>query len=267
MRFCIVLALASGLAMAPVSHAATDMTGRTITWIAHRGAIGQAWPENTLAAFRYAIDNDVDAIEIDLRGTRDGEIVVIHDKTVDRTTNGHGAVKDLSLAELARLDAGRGERIPRFEEVLKLVSGTAITLVIDIKKDRALNKEKVVRQIEEHDAVRNIIVGVRTRDDLHAFQTLNRGLRTVGFINELEDTWTFIEAGVDIVRLWPEWIDSDPGLIERVHQLGKPVWATTGDAPRDELERLIGLGVDGILSDLPEVMKALVADKKRHRKP
>lgn len=243
------------------------MTGRTVTWVAHRGAIGQAWPENTLAAFRYAIDNGVDAIELDLRGTRDGEIVVIHDKTVDRTTNGHGAVKDLSLAELAKLDAGRGERIPRFEEVLALASGSGVTLVLDIKRDRALDKEKVVRLIEEHDAVRNVILGLRAVEDLQAFRALNPNLRTVGFIEEVEDVGPFVKAGIDIVRLWPEWIDADPGLISRVHQLGKPVWATTGDAPRQELERLIGLGVDGILSDLPEVMKTLLADMKNQRKP
>lgn len=234
--------------------------------VAHRGAVGQTHPENTLAAFRYAIANRVDAIELDLRGTKDGEIVVIHDKAVDRTTNGHGAVKDFSLEELGKLDAGHGERIPRFEEILKLVSGTPVTLVLDIKKDRALNKEKVVRLIKEHDAVGNIIVGVRTRDDLHAFRTRNRDLRTVGFVDDVEDTWLFIEAGVDIVRLWPEWIDADASLIDRAHRLGKSVWVTTGDAPRQQLERLIGLGVDGVLSDLPEVLKAL-ADARDRDKP
>ena len=96
----------------------TDCQERGVVSIAHRGGIVSGVPENTLAAFREAINQGADAIEIDLRGTKDGEIVIIHDKTVDRTTNGRGRVIDQTLVELKMLDAGHGERIPTYEEVL-----------------------------------------------------------------------------------------------------------------------------------------------------
>ena len=72
-----------------------------------------------------------------------------------------------------------------------------------------------------------------------------------------------MRAGVDIIRLWPQWIPADPELVQKVHQLGKPVWATASDAPREKLEALIKLGVRGILSDLPKVLSKLLADMKQ----
>ena len=95
--------------------------------IAHRGSAAHA-PENTLAAFVLAADQNADAIELDAKATRDGHVVVMHDPTVDRTTDGHGRVSDLTLAEIRKLDAGsnfdprfKGERVPLLEEVFDAV--------------------------------------------------------------------------------------------------------------------------------------------------
>ncbi len=96
--------------------------------IGHRGAAAEE-PENTLRGFRYALDRGAAAVELDVHLTRDGRLAVIHDETVDRTTNGRGRVKDFTLAELQRLDAGRGERIPALEEVVELVRGRGQLLV------------------------------------------------------------------------------------------------------------------------------------------
>src|SRR5689334_9975223 len=104
--------------------------------IGHRGAAGVA-PENTVAAFEWAVADRADIVELDVHASRDGQIVVIHDETVDRTTDGVGAVKDLSLAELKRLDAGyrfksaaddypfrgRGVTIPTLAELLHRLRG------------------------------------------------------------------------------------------------------------------------------------------------
>ena len=233
--------------------------------VAKHGGIVSGVPENTLAAFREAIKHGAHVIEIDLRGTKDGEVVIMHDKTVDRTTNGRGRVTDQTLAELKRLDAGGGERIPTYEQALQLVSGTGVVLLLDIKKSRALDKARAVRLTEKHNAVLNVIVGPRNLEDLRAFRRLNPNLRTLGFIRGLEDVEPFVRAGVDIIRLWPRWIYEDPNLIERLHRLGKPVWTTAGNAPRDELERLIKLGVNGILSDRPELMNLLLSDIEANR--
>src|SRR3990172_4768626 len=98
---------------------------------AHAACKGHA-PENTLAGVRAALKLGADAIEIDLHCTRDGVPVLIHDATVDRTTNGHGAIAELSLRQVRRLDAGGGERIPTLREVLETIAGRAV-LVLEIK--------------------------------------------------------------------------------------------------------------------------------------
>ncbi len=90
--------------------------------IAHRGASAYE-PENTLRAFRRAIELGADMSELDLHLSRDGQLVVMHNYTVEQTTNGHGALKDLTLAEIKQLDAGKGERVPTLQEVIDLVRG------------------------------------------------------------------------------------------------------------------------------------------------
>jgi len=229
--------------------------------VAHRGGIAPGQPENTLGAFRRAIAAGADAIEIDLRGTKDGRVVVLHDETLDRTTDGTGPVTDYALSDLRRLDAGDGARIPTYEEVLELVSGTGVHLLLDIKVSPALDKRRVVRLTERHGAVLDVIVGVRTLDDLREFRSLNPNLRTLGFVSSVEDVDPFLAAGVDIIRLWPEWIDAEPDAVERVHRRGRPVWTTAGDRRREGLEELIALGVNGVLTDRPDVLATLLAER------
>ena len=101
----------------------------------HRGAPADE-PENTLRSFRRALAVGVAAVELDVQLTKDGHLAVIHDETLDRTTNGRGPVQDFTLAELKRLDAGRGEPIPSLEEVFDLVQGQA-HLVVELKQPEA----------------------------------------------------------------------------------------------------------------------------------
>ena len=230
---------------------------RSIVAVAHRGGIVEGIPENTLAAFRDAIASGVDVVEIDLRGTKDGAVVIMHDPTVDRTTNGVGQVVDMTLAELRQLDAGGGARIPTYREVLELVAGTRVKLLLDIKVSPVLDKGKVVRLTERHGMLLDVIVGARTVEDLREFRALNPNLRILGFVPDVEVIEAFVQAGADIIRLWPRWIKEDPDRVARVHRLGKPVWTTAGAAPKEELEDLIAAGVNGILSDTPEEFRNL----------
>ncbi len=108
---------------------------------AHRGSAG-THPENTLAAFRAAAALPIDGVEVDVHLTKDGEVVVIHDEKINRTTNGKGYVKDLTLEELQQYDAGSwfseewsGERVPTLDEVLEVFEGTSHQLNIEIKSD------------------------------------------------------------------------------------------------------------------------------------
>jgi glycerophosphoryl diester phosphodiesterase len=112
----------------------------------HRGAAA-CEPENTLRAFARALEIGVAAVELDVQLTKDGRLAVIHDETVDRTTDGHGRVQDLTFAELRRLDAGLGERIPSLEEVVDLVKNKA-HLVVELKQPEAALP--LLRFFEEH---------------------------------------------------------------------------------------------------------------------
>lgn len=103
--------------------------------LGHRGAAADE-PENTLRAFRRALDAGAAGVELDVQMTKDGRLAVIHDETVDRTTNGRGRVQDFTLAELQRLDAGLGEHIPALEEVVELVRGRG-QLLVELKHPEA----------------------------------------------------------------------------------------------------------------------------------
>jgi glycerophosphoryl diester phosphodiesterase len=114
----------------------------------HRGAPAYE-PENTLRSFRRALAMGVAAVELDVQLTKDGHLAVIHDETLDRTTNGQGPVQDFTLAELKRLDAGQGEPIPSLEEVFDLVKGKA-HLVVELKQPEAA--PALLHFFQEHQA-------------------------------------------------------------------------------------------------------------------
>jgi glycerophosphoryl diester phosphodiesterase len=231
-----------------------------VTFIAHRGGIMPGYPENTLSAYRQAIKLGAKVIEIDLRGSKDGAIVIMHDETVDRTTNGTGKVAEHTLAELLQLDAGQGESIPTFAQVLALVQSTDVRLLLDIKEGRTLNREQTVRLVRKHKAERMVILGPRTVQDLLEFHRLDPELETLGFVNRVDDIDAFIAAGVNIIRLWPKWIYAQPELVESIQKKGITVWATVGAAGREELKTMIRLGVNGVLSDDPALMRSLAQE-------
>lgn len=252
---------------------------RDVTVIAHRGLAG-GLPENTLAAYRGAIALGVDAIEIDLRVTADGHVVVMHDDTVDRTTDGHGRVADLTLAEIKALDAGQqfsGERVPTYRDVLEVLQGSRMQLLLDIKDCPADAMAAVVECTAHYSASREVIVGPRTVTDLQAFKKLDPRLRTLALIPGRQDAppdlsviTEFIDAGTDLVRLWPSWIltadDAGAHLVRTVLKLGAPVWTCADtlyndispDAPADDLRRLVDAGVTGIMTNLPELLLDIV---------
>jgi glycerophosphoryl diester phosphodiesterase len=163
-------------------------TSTGVTVVAHRG-LTPGLPENTLAAFHGAITLNVDAIEIDLRVTADGHLVVLHDDTVDRTTNGHGRVADLTLAEIKALDAASPagsasstERIPTYREVLEMLHGHRMQLLVDLKDCPPETKEEIVELTDHFDASHKVILGTRTVPDLHDFRRLDPRLRTLALV-------------------------------------------------------------------------------------
>jgi glycerophosphoryl diester phosphodiesterase len=259
--------------------------------VAHRG-MAAGYPENTLAAYRNSVALGFSAIEIDLRATSDGHMVIVHDETVDRTTDGSGEVGQMTLAEIKALDAGRhvgpefaGERIPTYQEVLAALRGSGTKLVLDLKPSEALDSERVVRLTEQHGAVLDVIVGPRSVAGLQEIKKLNPNLRTLGLVPgpEFEPPdpaaiEEFALAGADMIRLWPSWIFTDRGpgagtgkseLVARLHHLGKPVWVTADtlyrdinpECPREDLRELVRLGVNGIITDVPVLCREVVSAK------
>lgn len=236
--------------------------------IAHRGASGHA-PENTLAAFRLALELGTDALELDLHQTRDSRIIVIHDHTVDRTTNGHGRVDELTWAEIHRLDAGawfdarfRGERVPRLEEVLDLVAPTAVRLLIEIKShgDPAgaiATARRAAHLIQQ--------AGLRARTtflcfDARVLEAL-QGARPV-----VETCWLVKKVPARVVPglmkigaryLAPHWPAVTGRLVEKLHGAGYPLIIWTVDAP-PVMKRLLRLGVDAIATNFPERLNAVL---------
>jgi glycerophosphoryl diester phosphodiesterase len=256
--------------------------------VAHRGIVS-GFPENTLAAFRAAILRGFNAIEVDLRATVDGHIVVMHDETVDRTTNGCGQVRELTLAEVRSLDAGShvspelaDQKVPTFQEVLEVARGSGTKVVLDIKPSPGLENQRIVQLAEQYEATLDVIVGPRDLAGLRDFKRMNPNLRTLALVpgdefaapdHDLVEE--FARSGADMIRLWPPWIftdrdhNTDGGtspLIERMHQLGKPVWTTADvtyrdispERPRKDLAELVRLGVNGVLTDVPDLLREVL---------
>ena len=218
--------LLSLAAMAPAAHA-------EVVIAAHRGQTGSKLPENTLAAFRDAIDRKVAIIEVDLRQTRDGHIVILHDATLDRTTNGTGPVTALTLAQVKALDAGKGERVPTFDEVLALIAPSDTKLLLDLKSTADLPPERVLGAARAQKAEDHLIIGARSASDAHAYRTLSPTIPILGFMPSPGDIAAYAKAGANAVRLWPRWIlhdDTARALIAQVHGAGMKLWVTA-DAP------------------------------------
>jgi len=215
----------------------------------HRGA-GSLEPENTLRAMQRAIALGVDQIETDAQLTRDGYLVLMHDPTVDRTTNGTGKVAELTFAEIRQLNAGHGERIPTLQEALALTRGKVV-LQIELKgPGTAL---PVVQTVEAADAVDQVILTSFKHQWLVEAQVQNPKLHTGALWRRLptDTVRQTQQLGLHALHIWHEFIDEQ--LVKDAHERGLLVraWNTEKE---DDMRRLIGLGVDAIGSDRPDLL-------------
>jgi glycerophosphoryl diester phosphodiesterase len=228
--------------------------------IAHRGDKTHT-PENTLAAFRLAADKGAHAIEFDVKCSTAGQVVVIHDQTVNRTTNGRGDVSRLSFEALRELDAGTwfsgqfgGEKIPTLEEVFETV-GRRIYMNIELTNYATPGDDLVpwvVDLVKKHAMQERVIFSSFRVQNLRMARTLlpevPRGLLTLPGVLGL---WgrTFGWRG-DYFALHPYLAEVTTGLVNRLHAAGKYVNVWTVNAEAD-LKKMIGLGVDAIFTDDP----------------
>ena len=218
----------------------------------HRGAAGHE-PENTLRAFRRAVELGADMVELDVQLCGSGELVVIHDDTVDRTTDGSGAVGELSLDELRGLDAGLGEGIPTLDEVIDLLGGR-IGINIELKGLGTAGPayESMGRGVAERGWSREgFQVSSFHLEELTAMRVTSGEARTgVLFFRDRRGAMEFARVN-EAYSLNPFFGAIDVGFVEEAHRLGLKVYPWTVNEPGD-IRRMKALGVDGIISDYPD---------------
>ncbi|MFC0598555.1 glycerophosphodiester phosphodiesterase [Streptomyces palmae] len=221
----------------------------TFLTIGHRGVMGVE-PENTLRSFVRAEREGMDVIELDLHLSKDGALVVMHDAEVDRTTDGTGLIGDQTLSELRQLDAGRGERVPVFEEVLDAVS-TPLQAEI---KDRAAARA-LAEVLRRRDLLDRVEVLSFHDEALAEIRTLLPEVRSALVASRYKldviDRAQAVGAATLVLNLRRLTLE----LVERAHAAGLRVIGWTVNTP-DHLRLARGLGLDGGTTDYPAIRRA-----------
>ncbi len=245
--------------------------GRTLN-IAHRGASGRA-PQNTLAAFLLAAEMGADGIELDVRLAADGEVVVIHDATVDAVTGSVGRVSQMTVAELSALDAGRrfdpkfaGQRIPTLQQVFDAV-GRRLFINIEIKVekgDRSIGLEaETVRLIEDNHLVDRVIISSFNPSSLRRVRKLNPNI-ALGLLYGQVETHLFARlarmAGVKYAALHPGLGLVNAKYVRKAHKQGYRVNVWTVNKEPD-MRRMLDIGVDAIITNHPDVLGQLLSHR------
>ena len=225
--------------------------------IAHRGGHKYA-PENTMAAFRNALAIGVDGYEFDIQMTRDGELVILHDETVDRTTNGHGAVKDMPLAAIRALDAGRGEPPPTFQEVLDLAKSAGVWMLAEIKSPRLYPgiEAKILSALTAVNYLDRTLIMSFDWKSLELARQLSPAANIGALYDEKRLTVSRVPAGSQFACPLADLALLNPFMIGQAHRQGRKVftWFWKTESPL-MYHCLNALGVDGLIADDPLAVK------------
>ena len=221
--------------------------------IAHRGASGTE-PENTLRAFRRAVQLGCTWIECDVRMTRDGSPVIIHDATVNRTTDGQGRVVRMTYQALRGLDAGKKEKIPSLREVLLFAKKNKVRVVLEIKDLRAL--PKTVSFLKTLKLLDQVIISSFSSSVILNAKKINASLATAFIIENAKDNWVrrAERARTDMVHVFVPLVTKEK--IHAAHTARLKVWAWTANTLKEAL-KLRKKGIDGIFTDVPHRLISL----------
>lgn len=232
--------------------------------IGHRGANSIA-PENTLKAFQIAIDLGADCVEFDVHESKDGEIVIMHDEDIFRTTgqNYHGLIKDMTFEELRALDCGEGEKIPTFKELIALTKGK-IGLNCEVKAEGIA--KKIVDIIKEAEIIESTIVSSFKHQELFEIQKLEPKIKLAslepagsGRLSHWENKEAMINKAVKsrFYAINPLYKLVDRKFIEYAHKHNLKVFPWTVDSGI-ALKKLINMGPDGIITNDISRMKEIL---------
>lgn len=260
-------------------------TGPTPRLFAHRGGSGEA-PENTVAALQRAVALGIEYAEIDVHASKDGQLVVMHDDTLERTTNGNGQIRDYSLAELRRLDAGYrftkddGQTFPfRATEVTiptlaeVLTTFPSLKLTVEIKQTDPPIEAEVIDIIRQCQRAEEVIVGSEHDHVMARVRALAPDIATSFSFGELLEffqrlwngTWSDYRPSGQALQIPPEYkgmpLVTEESL-KAAHSFGCEIHVWTINEPH-EIERLLDLKVDGVMSDFPDCLCAVMA-RRRH---
>lgn len=216
--------------------------------IGHRGASAYEL-ENTLSSFQMAIELGVDAVELDIRSTRDGAIVVIHDENVDRTTNGTGSVRGMTLEEIKGLLTRNGEKIPTLEEALDFLD-KRVKILIELK-DGGL-EEKTLDLVRKKGLERNVIIISFLEGALRRVRELDKDIETgLIYVRHSNPIKAALNLGANYLLPLYRFLHKDD--IDTAHEHGLKVITWTINSREDALI-YAKRGVDGIASDKPDIL-------------
>ncbi len=236
--------------------------------VAHRGAMLER-PENTIAAIERAIEAGATAVEIDIRTSRDGRLVLMHDAKVDRTTDGTGRVSDLSWAELMALDAGSSfdpkyaaERVPSLEQTLKACRGR-IDVQLDLKEDGAAYADRIAACVKAHGEPSRIMVAVQSVKQAHQIKERLPQVSTLIFLRKKKNLDAFLAAKVDFLRPQIAWLEDDPNLLAKIREGGAKIHFDVTTGTTEKVLPLLKYQPESLLSDDPaQLVKTLTQLQK-----
>ena len=235
--------------------------------IAHRGFSSQ-YPENTILAFQKALDINVPHMEFDLQVTADNHIVIMHDRTVDRTTNGSGKVSDLTLAQIKQLDAGShldpkfaGEKVPTFDELLTFLGGKS-RMAVELKFEGNDHIPAVLDAISSHNLIDQVSISSFDLPKLPEIKRLNPAFSTTALLSPKthpSHKWLDLALDLSVDVFGPQHESVTQEMIDRAHKHDMLVrcWGL-GKDQGPALERIIDLGADGLTTDCPDILQAIL---------
>jgi glycerophosphoryl diester phosphodiesterase len=216
--------------------------------IGHRGARAYE-PENTIRSFKKAIEIGVDAVELDVRKTKDGQLVVIHDPDMKRTTDGKGLVSELTLKEIKAFSTEKGEKIPTLKETLDFLD-KKVKILIELKE--AGVEEEVLALVRENGLQKSVIVTSFLENALQKVRELDKDIAT-GLIYAKHKNPLKAALELKAQYLVAFYRFTHTANIQKAHENGLKVIVWTVNTP-EEVAAYVQKGVDGITSDKPDIL-------------
>ncbi len=262
-----------------LSDPSNEIAVSSVKIVGHRGAAGHA-PENTLSSFQKGLDLKVDIIELDIHLSADDELIVIHDATVDRTTNGTGAIEDLNMSEINQLDAGtwfgadfKGEKVPTLRDVLELV-GDQCPLLIEIKwPSKGIYKgitQQLITLIAEYNIQESVIIQSFEKQYLQEIHALNPKIQCHQLVLATSDIlpiymdrsihFSYFEPLQDIssVNIWQYYLHSETITNQRIKGIRSGAFTLNNS---DDIRKAVSWGLEYVITDYPNRAREALSKK------